>query len=155
MGLAKKVTLLAATGLMACLSCATQSQANPASYQSSSAHDESPLVVNNVEYCSNPRGGSGSGSLTGDPIYGSPFKPKFGGSRSANRYFRTGIQHFKENNLSKAERFFKKTLKAEGLDKEAYGFLAIINEKQGDTPQAEKYAEAYFVLKSLPCNLKA
>jgi len=150
MTLAKKTAILAATSLIACLSYAPTSMAkspkghyshNSSSYSAkyssrSFAHitASNPTPYHTTAFsASNPRTTKGGGWKT-------------------IRYYNIGVKQFERNNLDKAEKAFKSVLRMrlEALDKEAYGFLALINEKQGDIPQAEKYAEAYYALKNSP-----
>jgi len=149
MTLAKKTAILATTGIIACLSYAPTSMAD-----SSKKH----YSQNSSSYSSKYSNRSFSSIPQSIPLhYITPKKLKerpsgvYGAWKTA-RYYKIGIKQFEKNNLDKAEKAFKSVLRMrlEALDKEAYGFLAIINEKQGDIPQAEKYAEAYFALKDSP-----
>jgi len=59
------------------------------------------------------------------------------GSETASHYYRVGVSQYEKGNLENAERAFQSVLRANGLNKQAYYYLARIGEKQGD---AEKMA---------------
>ena len=68
------------------------------------------------------------------------------GSSTATKYYKFGVSRFEKGNLESAEKAFKAVLRANGLDKQAYYYLAKIKEKQGNQALAIEYAQAFYAL---------
>ena len=69
-----------------------------------------------------------------------------GGSETASHYFRVGVNQYERGNFDKAERAFESVLRSNGLDKQAYYYLTLIIDKQGDASKMAQYAEAFHAL---------
>ena len=65
------------------------------------------------------------------------------GSITATQFYKAGINRYKKGKIEKAVESFKAVLRANGLDKQAYFYLAKIKQQQGDTELANKYIKAY------------
>ena len=65
------------------------------------------------------------------------------GSTTATYFYRKGVRNFERGNIEKAEKAFEAVLRTNGLDRQAYLYLAKINAQKGDLNKTQKYTEAY------------
>lgn len=89
----------------------------------------------------------GQAFSTGDGLYGALSYERLrnripNASSTAAFYYNQGVKAFEAGKYDKAERDFKATLRADGLDKQAMWYLAKIKEQQGAMDEARRYALA-------------
>jgi len=130
----RKATILAATGLIAGLSYAPQSAASSA-YNNGSKSTATGYTSQAASSATTYNAGPTS-YLFQDTI--------LDGSITATQFYKAGIRRFNKGKFDKAEESFKAVLRANGLNKQAYFYLAKIKEQQGDSEKANEYAKAYF-----------
>jgi len=137
MSYVRKTTILASISILTALAAATSSSANPAyhgqsygtSFDNSSSHNYGVTDVTT-------RGRIG--------VYFSDSRRNLpNASETASFYYRVGVKHFKKADFKESERAFQAVLRAKGLNQEAYRYLSMINQKQGNKEAALKYAKAY------------
>ena len=77
-------------------------------------------------------------------IKGGPVRSTYlNGSTTATYFYRKGVRNFERGNIEKAEKAFEAVLRTNGLDRQAYLYLAKINAQKGDLNKTQKYTEAY------------
>ena len=80
-----------------------------------------------------------AGGITGGPVRSTYLD----GSTTATYFYRKGVRNFERGNIEKAEKAFEAVLRTNGLDRQAYLYLAKINAQKGDLNKTQKYTEAY------------
>jgi len=67
-------------------------------------------------------------------------------SETASHYYRVGVRSFEKGNFQKAQEAFEAVLRADGLDKEAHHYLAVIKKSQGEMRSAKTHVLKYHAL---------
>ena len=130
----RKIAITAAIGTITALTYSLDSSANSYNYSSNSSFNTS-FSSSNAGAIHGPYGNFNPTS----PNRFNPNRSLYGASETATFYYKVGVKQFEKGNLDKAERAFNSVLRADGLNKQAYHYLALINLKQGNKEAAQKY----------------
>jgi len=134
----RKTTILASISILTTLAAATSSSANPAYHDQSYGTSFSGISSSLKSISGVVDIGTHNSFLNSTVRYILP-----NASETASFYYRVGVKHFKKADFKESERAFQAVLRAKGLNQEAYRYLSMINQKQGNKEAALKYAKAY------------
>ena len=123
------------------ISCATLLSISTSAHAGSTQKFGNQLPVEAVGVLAS--GSSAASQLNSMTVPGAYVRLIGNGSETASFYYSVGVKQFNRKDMEKAERAFKAVLRADGLDKAAHHYLAVIYKEKGDIANAEKHALAF------------